>query len=360
MTRSAPRLAIVTADALPAGVSRYVSVAEASPGDVGALLELLPGAGVAVPLPASGRTLDRFAVLASVAFVDTTAARMLEPHLDALAILAEAGVRFADDGQNSWGVFAAEGPNGVLRAEQKADTWSLTGTKPWCSLGDQLTSALVTAYTGEHSRRLFRVKLASGGAPHNSVRPEQVRWVARGLTNVPSGPLVFDDAPAEPVGEDGWYLSRHGFAAGGIGVAACWWGASVQLGRAVVDAAALRATDSLVMQRVGRMVRLISAARLSLENAAVVVDAQIADAPDAAQSSAPQPSALAHAVRGTVVAAVDDVLEAVRDVLGPAALAFDESVARRHADLSLYSAQYHRLRDDASLGRAAVGGTIQW
>jgi len=44
-------------------------------------------------------------------------------------------------------------------------------------------------------------------------------------------------------------------------------------------------------------------------------------------------------------------LAAVRDLLGPAALAFDEAHARRAADLELYVSQYHRGRDDESLAK---------
>ena len=58
---------------------------------------------------------------------------------------------------------------------------------------------------------------------------------------------------------------------------------------------------------------------------------------------------LAHTVRGAVADAVEETLSAVRDILGPAALAFDEPLARRCADLEIYVAQYHRGPDDASL-----------
>src|SRR6476469_51175 len=67
--------------------------------------------GHRVPLPASGRTRQRWELLASVAAVDLTAARVLEAHLDALAILAAAGLSSMAGPGRTWGVFAAEGPN---------------------------------------------------------------------------------------------------------------------------------------------------------------------------------------------------------------------------------------------------------
>ena len=48
--------------------------------------------------------------------------------------------------------------------------------------------------------------------------------MARGLADVPSGPIELTDCPAIPVGPDGWYLERPGFWFGAAGVAACWYG----------------------------------------------------------------------------------------------------------------------------------------
>ena len=92
---------------------------------------------------------------------------MIEAHTDALAILHEA----ADDPDirrvpldaigvqpdSTWGVFAAEGPGVRVDARQVGDQWLLTGTKPWCSLADRLSHALITAHTGDGTRRLFAI-----------------------------------------------------------------------------------------------------------------------------------------------------------------------------------------------------------
>ncbi|WP_222843977.1 acyl-CoA dehydrogenase [Cellulosimicrobium sp. CUA-896] len=198
--------------------------------DVGATLRWVHDVAPRLPLPGSGGTGALWSALASVAAVDVAVARMLEPHLDALAILDQVpeppDLPAVDAGPGStWGVFAAEGPGVRLDATPADGRWTLTGTKPWCSLAADLTHALVTAWTDD-GRRLFAVDLRPA-----SVEPADGPWVPRGLPQVVSAPVRFDGAPAVPVGAAGWYLERPGFAWGGIGVAACWWGGAVGLAR---------------------------------------------------------------------------------------------------------------------------------
>ncbi|MEK8225952.1 hypothetical protein NKG05_07590 [Oerskovia sp. M15] len=62
-------------------------------------------------------------------------ARVLEPHLDALSILAQVpgGANLSSigaDTSSTWGVFAAEGPGIRVDAEESADGWRLTGSSP--------------------------------------------------------------------------------------------------------------------------------------------------------------------------------------------------------------------------------------
>ena len=97
-------------------------------GDVPALLELAKAAGQAAPKPGEGRTAFLWELLASVAAVDVAAGRILEPHLDAAAILAQAARLATErtDGPEpaaihfagTWGVFAAEAPGLRLEAAQ--------------------------------------------------------------------------------------------------------------------------------------------------------------------------------------------------------------------------------------------------
>ncbi|WP_243064541.1 hypothetical protein [Humibacter sp. RRB41] len=333
---------------LPDQIGRFATVAAASGSEagVGVLLALLPGAEDEVPLPGEGDTLLRFSIMASVASIDVTAARVLEPHLDAIAILAEAGVP-RTGANTTWGVFAAESATGRLRADPVDDGWRLSGVKPWCSLGERLDAALVTAHTGESTRRLFAVSLQSG-----DVRSEHHSWVARGLSDVDSGPLQFSNTEAQPVGSDDWYLARPGFEWGGIGVAATWWGGAVPLCDAIVTSVRSKGPNPLLENRVGALWQCMHAARVMIERAAMLID-------DGARSR-DEWAAIAHAVRGATAAAVDEVLDAVRDILGPAAICTDETIASRSADLEIYTAQYHRLRDPASIGRRVLADKVSW
>ncbi|WP_432570342.1 acyl-CoA dehydrogenase [Kineococcus sp. SYSU DK005] len=290
------------------------------------------------PLPGSGATARRWHLLARLAAGDLTTARVVEAHLDAVAVLAEAG-RAVPPG-STWGVFAAEAPGARLEGVRGPDGWALSGTKPWCSLAGDLTHALVTAHVPD-GRRLFAVDLR-----HPGVRVVPGAWHARGLPEVPSGPVGFASVPAEPVGATGWYLRRPGFAHGGIGVAACWYGGAVGVARAL--RAPGREPDQLARWHAGAVDLDLLGARLALDAAAAQVDA------GAATGTAGE--VLALRTRSLVAAAAERVLERVGHALGPAPLALDGAHAARVADLTLYLRQHHAERDVAALGAALAAG----
>jgi alkylation response protein AidB-like acyl-CoA dehydrogenase len=276
---------------------------------------------------------------------------VIEAHTDALAILAEAAADPAagaapigDIGAtefSTWGVFAAEGAGVRVDAVQVDDRWLLTGTKPWCSLAGRLSHALITAHTVNGARRLFAIDLRGAG-----VHAADDGWVARGLADVPSGPIDLTDCPAIPVGPDGWYLRRSGFAWGGIGVAACWYGGAVGLARLMRDALSAKEPDQIAAMHLGAVDAVLTGARCVLADAAGRVDGGHA----AGQAGV----LLAARVRAVVARAAEDVLERVGHALGPAPLARDERHARRVADLQLYLRQHHAERDEAALGRAVL------
>ena len=335
-------MSIAPVTLLPAAVSLGIltkSAAESSCDDVSGALQLATELGGLATQPGSGSTRDLWQALATIASSDLGAARAIEPHLDALAILGQA--RFdpssieADSG--TWGVFAAEGGNDPLTATRIGDRWSLTGTKPWCSLADRLDHALVTAHVADGERGLFAVDL---GRPGVTVPPGQ--WHARGLTEIPSGPVIFLDATAIPVGDPGWYLRRPGFAWGGIEVAACWYGGAIGLGRTLYTAAGA-APEPLMAAHLGAVDAHLQSSRRALAEAADLVDNQ----PDGLD-----PSILAKRVRATVARDCELILAHTAHALGPAPLALDDAHAKRVADLQLYIRQHHAEKDDASLGAA--------
>ena len=325
-----------------------LAAAETPPGSLGGLLPLeLPGdVNAALALAellgrsAPSSTRDLWETLATLASHDLGVARAVEPHLDAVAILTRAG-RPVPEGR--WGVFAAEGGDDPLTAVEASGTWSLSGTKPWCSLADRLDAALVTATTTDGSRMLFAVDLGQPG-----VSPLDGTWVARGLTEIPSGPVRFDTAAADPVGEPGWYLSRPGFAWGGIGVAACWFGGAVGIAR-TVHAAARERANPFLLEHLGAIDELLGCSRRALAEAADLID-----------TADPDPRLLAKRVRATVARACEETLARAGHALGPAPLALDAAHAKRVADLQLYVRQHHAERDVASLGEALAAGNAPW
>ena len=317
------------------------SLAQVVPEDVDAHLALARGLTAAAPPPGGGSTRLRWELLASLGAADLGAARVVEAHLDAVAILAESDAD-PDLVGTTWGVYAAEGA-GVRLDEVDG---MLTGTKPWCSLATRLSHALVTAHTTQ-GRRLFAVDLH-----HPGVTAEVDAWHARGLVDVPSGPVTFDAVPATPVGAAGWYLSRPGFAYGGLGVAAAWFGGAVGVARALLAAAQRRPPDDVALWHLGRVDATLHRARCVLADAAQAVDA------GAARGQAGE--VLALRARTVIADAAEVVLSCVGHALGPAPLALDDAHARRVSDLTLYLRQHHAERDEVSLGRTLLAGVRPW
>ncbi len=303
-----------------------------------------------VPQPGAGDTLRLFDTLSTLAAADLAAARVAEAHFDAVAILGQAGI-VAEPGQ-TWGVFAAEASHVRVTGHPDGEHWLLNGIKPWCSLAGQLSHALVTAHLSDADnnpvRQLFAVDLA-----HQGIAVNDEIWVARGLVEVTSGSVTFSSVTATPVGDPGWYLRRPGFAWGGIGVAAVWWGGLVGLARTLYASTQERAPDQIAVAHLGAVDLAVIGARRALVSAAEAIDAGEADGAEG--------SLLAARVRGTVARAVDDVICHVGHALGPAPLALDARHAQRVADLQLYVRQHHAERDDAALGRMLVAqGSAPW
>lgn len=336
------------------GLGQLALRARACVGDVPAAIALASDLGAELPLPMRGGTARLWESLATIAAVDLTTARVIEPHLDALAILSQAPAvdltvldgahpegAHADNGagsteRRSWGVFAAETKDVHLQARTSGTGWVLSGTKPWCSLAGSLTHAVVTART-EAGRQAFAVDLR---APR--VRVDGGGWAARGLAGVPSGPVSFAHVPAVPLGGTGWYVARPGFAWGGVGVAAIWFGAASAIARRVYAHCREREADQIACLHLGLIDGWLSSARNALALAARQADGA---------SPAPDPALAAGRARAAVVGAAEAVLTLAGHAMGPGPLAFEPEHAARTADLGLYLRQDHAERSTAALGR---------
>lgn len=316
-------------------------------GDPAPILAALADSRQAPPTPGSGRTTALWEFLATLAGADLAAARTVEPHLDAAAILSQAGIGWQPG--TTWGVFAAEGgPNKPATARQEAPgaAWTLDGRKPWCSLAGTLDHAVVTAHV-DGGRRAFAVDLRQAG-----VTAHAGSWESHGLGRIPSEPVDFSGARAHPVGATNWYLDRPGFAVGGVGVAACWFGGAVGIYRTLFRSAQGREPDQLARAWLGEADRLLASGAALLREAA-------RDADDGTLTWE-----TAQRVRGHIAETCERLLVLAGRALGPAPLGFDRDHARRVADLGIYIRQHHSSRDDAALGglllEDANGGTGRW
>ncbi|MCU1488760.1 MAG: acyl-CoA dehydrogenase, partial [Acidimicrobiaceae bacterium] len=97
-----------------------------------------------IPLPGTGRTLERWQLLAMVAEYDCSLGRLVEGHTDALAILSELGGPMPVPGA-VLGVWAAGQPGEVSATPDGDGNLWLKGRRRWCSGAGTLTHALVTA-----------------------------------------------------------------------------------------------------------------------------------------------------------------------------------------------------------------------
>lgn len=307
-------------------------------GNIPATLSLARKLGASLPLPQDGQTLRLWEALATLGAADLTAARIIEPHLDAVAILHQAGQEALQSEGSSWGVFAAQGPGQQLAATKAGTGWRLNGPKPWCSMAQELSHALVTAHT-EDGMRLFAIDLHHPGVSTTG-RP----WTALGLPSVPSRSLALADVPAEPVGDPGWYVQRPGFAWGGAGVAAIWHGAATALARRLFRHCLSREPDQIALWHLGSVDKSLWASRTAFRAAAAAADS----VPSIGSGS---PALTAARLRATVVSASETVLSVCAHGMGPEPLAFEHEHGQRVADLELYLRQDHAERSLAAQGK---------
>jgi hypothetical protein len=297
-----------------------------------------------LPLPGSGGTAGRWAVLAELAGEDLSLARLAEGHADAVAILAELGAGPPAAGSR-WGVWAAQPPGPGLTASRTGRGWRLDGLKQYCSGAHSCTDALVTAVAPDGSR-LFAVST-------RGLDPVPGSWPATGMAASDTLDVEFTGIPAEPVGGPGAYTSRPGFAHGGAGVAACWYGGARGVGRTLLAAAAERDVGPHALAHLGAVDIALQTARTALEAAAGEIDADPDDRRGGARLRALR-------VRTLVEAVATEVMHRVGRALGAGPLGHDEAHSRRVADLTVYLRQHHAERDLAELGALVAGNGTTW
>lgn len=305
-----------------------------------------------LPLPGSGATLQRWQALAVVAEHDLSLAKLYEGHTDALAILSELAPPSDTLPGATWGVWAAEAPEGraTIIAAEGAGQVRLHGSKCWCSGAGSASHALLTAWHPDGcGPQLVRVAIRQPG-----VEATAAAWKAVGMAGSASIDVSFHDAPAQTVGGVGDYLSRPGFWQGGAGVAACWYGGAVALAGTLRRSIA-RAPESW---RTGFRFAALGRIDLSLQGTAAVLR-------DAAGwiDRHPHEDAAAVALRARLAAeeSATRVLAEAGRALGAAAFRRDARFARAAADLPAFIRQSHGDRDFAALGeRVMLRGASPW
>lgn len=297
-----------------------------------------------LPMPGRGATLRRWQGLCAVAEHNLPLAKLYEGHTDALAVMAELAPSATPVPGATWGLWAAEVPNGRAVVEA-IDTGGarLSGAKRWCSGAGQLSHGLLTAWWSDgRGPQLVRVSMHQPG-----VSTTHAGWHAVGMAASASVDVAFDGAVVECVGAEGAYLERPGFWHGGAGIAACWHGGAVALAlalqRALVQAppAGHNAFHLAALGKVG--VALQSTAALLRETAGWIDHHPTRDA-----------SAMALRVRLAAEASAKLVLDEVGRALGATPFCRDAAFAQMAADLPVFVRQSHAERDFAALGERLV------
>jgi alkylation response protein AidB-like acyl-CoA dehydrogenase len=297
--------------------------------------------GLTIPLPGHGETWSRFEALASEAAADLSVGRLIEGHVDALAILDEARMKPFDESA-TYGVWAARTPVGGTIADVVPGGWLLGGSKPFCSGSGIIDRALVTAETPD-GYRIFDISLKDHVA---AVHEDS--WPAVGMADSQSHTLEFDGPVItgnQAVGPPGFYVNRPGFWFGAAGVAACWFGGAVGLVGALVESLAEKPSEH-VLSDLGIAVARLEAMREVLRSVANAIDNDPEDSSRRAHFRA-------LVVRQVVHDGALEVLERVGSAGGARPLCHDESQSRRAADLFVYLSQHHGGSDAAELGKLA-------
>lgn len=288
------------------------------------------------PLPGSGHTARRWAMLADRAEQDLALGRLVEGHTDALAIIAEITPN-SPPSAGRWGVWTAQPPGSVLTATPRDGQWVIDGRRRYCSGARVCSQALVTA-TAPDGTRLFTVAL-----DHPGVRPLPGTWPAVGMAASDTLDVAFEAVPAEPVGDVDAYTGRPGFHHGGVGVAVCWYGGARAVARPLREAAHAGRLDAHGLAHLGAVDVALDAAEAVLARAAAEIDADPADLRGGAEIRALR-------VRAAVEEVCARVLGHVGRALGAEPLCHDGRHARAVADLTVYIRQHHGERDLARLG----------
>ncbi|MBA3340083.1 MAG: acyl-CoA dehydrogenase [Geodermatophilaceae bacterium] len=332
------------------------------------LADALPGLAAGLAPHTSVRDpRRRWQLLSALGRTDLVVARLLEGHLDALAVLAEAERPAVPSAL--YGVWAsASGGTGLsLRSPDRRDPGGfdqnrqesepdatagvLSGMMRFCSGAPLLDRALTTC-RNEAGELLLLDILVRGP----ELRPVPGSWPALGMDASASVDVEVDELSVDEtavVGPPGFYLERAGLPLGGIGVAAVWLGGLQGLVDATLRVLGDRTPDDHGLAHLGAVTVAVESAAATLIDTAHRLRRGPVD-PVTSMAALP-PAELARIAlicRSAVEAAVDVGTRRLPRVVGPVALGRDGDFAHRLADLEVFVRQHHAERDLARLGTA--------
>lgn len=304
---------------------------------LGRCLQALVEAGLdQLPLPGNGQTLERFQRLAEVGGHDLGLCKLYEGHTDALAIIQQLGG--SPTPGSTWGMWAAEPPQARVRVSPSGHMVLLNGRKAWCSGAAVLSHALLTAWDEQDRQQLVAVALDQPG-----VNVTHDGWQAVGMGATGSVEVLFEGAEAQAIGNLGDYLQRPGFWQGGIGIAACWYGAAQSIAERLRRHCAQR-QEPHALAHLGAVDSALHAAAEVLRVSALAIDAAPLD--DA--------ELLARRARSVVEHSTELVIQHVGHALGAGPYCKDRQFAQLIADLPVFLRQSHAERDLAALGLKVI------
>lgn len=301
------------------------------------LREMLCRGELALPLPGQGQTALRHSKLSDIAREDLSLGRLAEGHVDATAILGDAG-RQPEPGA-LYAVWASENASAdALQARRDDGCLRLSGTKMFCSGSGLVDRALMTIGTPEPL--LLDVDLRSRDGALDIQKSD---WKSTAFAETQTATIRFDNFAVrneDVVHTRDWYLSRPGFWHGACGPASCWAGGAA----ALADYARRQTRDNPhAMAHLGAIESLVWAIHTCLKGAGDEIDMLPGDAVAACNR--------ALMLRHVIEQSCTEVLSRFSRAYGPRPLVFVEKTARLHLELQIYIRQCHGEVDLEAIGR---------
>ncbi len=309
------------------------------------LRALLADGSLDLPTPVRGNSTERLRRLATIAADNLCLARLVEAHVDAVAILDESGRKPADG--VLYGVWASGGVGGDITIEERSGRQVAHGGKRFCTGSAIVDRALVTMTANDHAG-VAQALLVDLDARDPALRFDLSSWTTDAFASTNTGDCSVDNMVLDDddiVGAPNWYLDRVGFWQGALAPAACWAGGAIGLAAHCLAQAAGRPSSPHQLAHLGALDFLIWQLDGAIDHAGRELDDP---------SAAPDAQLLAHRFRSSVEQSVGLVIDHAIRAGGPRLLANDRWASMRVAELQLYIRQHHAEADHETLGRLAV------